>query len=175
MSRNADRPVSSLPRCSKIVNSSRILEGLEQRNPSRVLGTCTRLSTPYSYTNTHICTDKIHYTPHTLGITVSLPGVGVSSRVCRLVQRNGSLGESGKPCHGQHYCESVMQRDGEFFIHGWGKWLKLKLTKRFSRDETGKQTPKTRCVENWRCNGNLDTRFTGWAVFLSVWLLVQCV
>jgi hypothetical protein len=70
----------------------------------------------------------------------------VPSRVCVSPQRNGNLGESGKPTT---VSTTVMQRDGEIFILGWEKWLKLKLMKRFSRNETGKQTFEIRCVENW--------------------------
>jgi hypothetical protein len=69
---------------------------------------------------------------------------------------------------------TVMQRDGEFFILGWEKWLKLKLTKRFSRDETGKQTFETRCVESWRwCIGSLDNQVHGLARVPAC--MVQCV
>lgn len=178
MSRNTDRPVSSLPvlRYSKIVNSSCILEA--QRNPSSrslalardyPLRTATRTSArirsvarPTPWASQHRS-------------RVILPGVGgcLPAPACHR-RETGALENQANHAT---VSTTVKQRDGEFFILGWEKWLKLKLTKRFSRNETGKQTFEIRCVENWRCTAGtvLNTRFTGWPAFLRVWLLVQCV
>lgn len=155
--------VSSLPRRSKIVNSSRILEDLEQRNPSSRTLALARDSPLSTATRTSArirsAARPTPWAPQHRS-RVILPGVGAFPRL---------LAEKGEPrrmkANPGTVSTTVMQGDGEFLILGWEKWLKLKLTKRFSRDETGKQTLEIRCVESsrWRCIRRLDNQVHGLA------------